>query len=110
MQITRIWAMPNKWTFTIKPIKALLNKYVIKNGHSIDPFAGQNSPANETNDLNPNNPAKFHLDALDFLSGFKEDNTFDTVFFDPPYSNSISWPKLLHQSIEVLLWLLCPLS
>lgn len=24
MRIERIWAMPNKWTFTIKPIKELL--------------------------------------------------------------------------------------
>ena len=24
MKIERIWAMPNKWTFTIKPIKELL--------------------------------------------------------------------------------------
>lgn len=24
MRINRVWAMPNKWTFTIKPIKELL--------------------------------------------------------------------------------------
>ena len=24
MKIDRIWAMPNKWTFTIKPIRELL--------------------------------------------------------------------------------------
>ncbi|HNV63444.1 MAG TPA: hypothetical protein PKN54_10950, partial [Candidatus Cloacimonas acidaminovorans] len=27
---TRIWAMPNKRTFTIKPIKELVEKYVAK--------------------------------------------------------------------------------
>ena len=38
--------MPNKWTFTIKPIKELLKRYVHKPIHEwIDPFAGENSPA-----------------------------------------------------------------
>jgi len=29
MKIERIWAMPNKWTFTIKPIKELLKEEVV---------------------------------------------------------------------------------
>jgi hypothetical protein len=28
MRIDRVWAMPNKWTFTIKPIKKLLEEEV----------------------------------------------------------------------------------
>ena len=28
MQIDRIWAMPNKWTFSIKPIAELLKQEV----------------------------------------------------------------------------------
>lgn len=28
INIKRIWAMPNKWTFNIQPIKELLDKYV----------------------------------------------------------------------------------
>ena len=71
MKIERIWAMPNKWTFTIKPIKELLEREVgaglMMNGLWCDPFCGQNSPAQITNDLNPNNKADFHLDALEFL-------------------------------------------
>ena len=89
MIIKRIWAMPNKWTFTIKPIKELLEREVgaglMMNGLWCDPFAGQNSPAQVTNDLNPKNKADFHLDALDFLRQ-QETGKYDGVLFDPPYS------------------------
>ena len=27
--VDRVWAMPNKWTFTIKPIARLLKKYLV---------------------------------------------------------------------------------
>lgn len=43
MRIERVWAMPNKWTFTIKPIKQLLLEEVV-DGMWCDPFAGENSP------------------------------------------------------------------
>jgi len=84
MDINRIWAMPNKWTFTIKPIKELLNKYV-KNGKNwIDPFAGMNSPAEFTNDLNPNTNTVFHLKAIDFVK--QSNDEYEGILFDPPYS------------------------
>jgi len=83
MNITRAWAMPSKNTFTIKPIKELLNRYVGVNW--IDPFAGDNSPAEITNDHNPNKPTKHHLEALDFVKSFKG-KLFDGALFDPPYS------------------------
>jgi hypothetical protein len=44
MKIERKWAMPNKWTFTIKPIAELLKEEVTE-GMWCDPFAGKNSPA-----------------------------------------------------------------
>lgn len=84
MKFNRIWAMPNKWTFKIKPIAKLIYSYVGDGEGWIDPFAGENSPAEITNDLNPVRPAKFHLHAKDFaqtLSG-----TYKGVLFDPPYS------------------------
>jgi len=84
MEIQRIWAMPNKWTFTIKPIKLLL-KEEVTGGLWADPFAGKNSPAEMTNDLRENMPAVYHLDALIFLKQIKS-NTLDGVLFDPPYS------------------------
>ena len=91
MKIERIWAMPNKETFTIKPIRELLkeeldyedNKYPL--GNIIDPFAGWNSPANFTNDINPNVETGKTMDALDYLKTFK-DNFADVVLLDPPYS------------------------
>jgi len=89
MKIERKWAMPNKWTFTIKPIRELLEEEMgsgmfIK-GLWLDPFAGENSLAQITNDLNPEMPTKYHLDALEFLKQQKDDSA-DGVLFDPPYS------------------------
>lgn len=84
MKIERIWAMPNKWTFTIKPIAQLL-KDEMNDGVWIDPFAGENSPAAITNDLNPDRPTAYHMDALEFLKMFP-DNSIDGVLYDPPYS------------------------
>jgi hypothetical protein len=83
MKINRIWAMPNKWTFSIKPIKELLEEYVTQNKLWCDPFAGKLSPAKVKNDLNGN--FEFKMDALEFLKS-RESNSFDGVLFDPPYS------------------------
>jgi hypothetical protein len=83
MKINRVWAMPNKNTFSIKPINALINKYL--NGKSIDPFANTNKLATITNDLNTDYDTDYHLDALEFLKLFGNE-TIDTVLFDPPYS------------------------
>lgn len=77
--------MPNKWTFTIKPIKELLDRYVGDGKGWIDPFAGMYSPAEYTNDLNPEMPTKYHKDALEFLRE-QEDNSYRGIIFDPPYS------------------------
>ncbi len=77
--------MPSKHTFTIKPIRALLNRYVGNGANWIDPFAGENSPAEITNDLNPSKPTKYHLHALDFAKMLEGDN-YNGVLFDPPYS------------------------
>ena len=73
--------MPNKWTFTIKPIRELLEQEV-QGGVWVDPFAGENGAkyAKVTNDL-----AMGGKDALEFLKG-QPDESFDGVLFDPPYS------------------------
>lgn len=94
--MTRVWAMPNKWTFKIKPIREILEKYEVTNGNWIDPFAGFNSPAAVTNDLNPESPALYHMPAHEFLSellakqiaddDYGEGGSYDGVLFDPPYS------------------------
>lgn len=84
MIINRVWAMPNKWTFKIKPIKELLNRYDVGKGW-IDPFAGMYSPAEITNDHLEYCNAKYHLDALDFVKMLNSDN-YKGCLFDPPYS------------------------
>ena len=85
MRIDRIWAMPNKWTFTILPIKELLKEEKVCDGLWIDPFAGRNSSATITNDINPDAIADYHLDALTFLQQ-QESCSADGILFDPPYS------------------------
>lgn len=84
MIINRAWAMPNSKTFSIKPIRALIDKYI--NGVSIDPFANDSKIATVTNDLDPERETDYHLDATDFLATF-EDASVDTVLYDPPYSS-----------------------
>ena len=89
MIIERKWAMPNKNTFSIKPIKELLLEE-INDGLWADPFANNFdfSIFNVnfiTNDLNPEFNTDYHLDALDFLKQF-EDSSLDGVLYDPPYS------------------------
>lgn len=84
---SRIWAMPNKNTFDIKPIKSFVEKYWSKDIISVDPFARNTNYATYKNDLNPDTNAEYHLHANDFIQeliakGIKA----DLVFFDPPYS------------------------
>ena len=85
MIINREWASPNKWTFTIKPIKELLERYVGDGEDWIDPYAGKYSMAELTNDINPEMPTVHHLDALAFVERYEAER-FDGVLFDPPYS------------------------
>lgn len=84
IKFTRVWAMPSAWTFTIHPIKILLEKYVGNGKGWVDPFAGDNSPAEFRNDHNPKRKAENHLEAIEFceqLSG-----RYNGILFDPPYS------------------------
>lgn len=81
---TRVWAMPSAWTFTIHPIKVLLAKYVGDGKGWVDPFAGDNSPAEWTNDHNPERKAGQHLEAIEFCKAL--DGRFKGILFDPPYS------------------------
>lgn len=84
MKIERIWAMPNRNTFEINPIKELIKKYSY--GIIIDPFANKNKIATITNDIDVSFETDYHMDALDFLKMF-DDNSVDTVLYDPPYSS-----------------------
>lgn len=66
LKFENVFAMPNKRTFTIKPIADLITS---ENGWRFDePF-----------------PFEYKIDALDHLWTFR-DNSLDGVLFDPPYS------------------------
>lgn len=76
--------MPNKNTFSIKPIKEMISKEITE-GIWIDPFANANKLATITNDLNLEYDTDYHLDANEFLKQF-EDESIDGILYDPPYS------------------------
>jgi hypothetical protein len=67
LQYRRIWAMPNKNTFSIKPIKRFIQKHTIA-GKSLDPF-----------------PFPFRKDALELLKETPS-NSIHLLFYDPVYS------------------------
>ena len=78
--------MPSHNTFSIKPIKLLISKY-INDGVWLDPFSRVSPFADKciTNDLNTEFEADYHLESLEFLRLF-QDSSVDGVLFDPPYS------------------------
>ena len=86
MIISRKWAMPNKNTFSIKPVNELIRSHVDANKKWLDPFS-RNTPFIDciTNDLDAGFLADYHLEALPFLQMFNDDS-IDGVLFDPPYS------------------------
>ncbi|WPQ59489.1 LPD28 domain-containing protein [Paenibacillus polymyxa] len=84
LQMDRVWSMPNKNTFDMKPVADLL-KEELKGGFIIDPFANRNRYGHITNDLNEKYDTNYHMDALEFLKQFP-DESVDVVLFDPPYS------------------------
>lgn len=84
MKLERYFATASAWTFTIPPIKSLLDRYT-KTGLWADPFSGYNSPAELTNDLDPKAPTKYHLEAAEFAK-ILEPQSLDGILFDPPYS------------------------
>ena len=67
MKIDRVWAMPNKQTFQIKPIRDLIEEEKV-DGVGIDPF-----------------PFDYTVDVLEYLHEFGNESV-DFGLFDPPYS------------------------
>lgn len=85
MKFSRIFAMPNAETFSIKPIEGFVRRYL--KGISVDPFARNKQWATYTNDLNPETAAQYHLDAEEFLKKLADEGVMaDVGIFDPPYS------------------------
>ena len=88
--IRRSWCMPNKNTFTIPPIKEIIERNIVGKMVVADPFANENKFGTITNDLDKQYDTDYHLDALDFLRMF-DNETVDVVLFDPPYSPPAKW-------------------
>jgi len=84
IKMSRVWAMPNFATFKIKPIAELLQRYNVGSGW-VDPFAGWNSKAEITNDINQEAPTTYHMEAEQFIK--KLSGSSYNVLFDPPYSH-----------------------
>lgn len=82
--INRVWAMPNKWTYEIKPIADLIYKYAKTGEGWVDPFCGSSRYAEVRNDINPQITDCTHLDAQTFAEGLELE--YDGILFDPPYS------------------------
>ncbi len=88
MKISREWGMPNKCTFSIKPISEFLDKYLNilpQNSLIVDPFARDSKRGTITNDIDHTTSAKYHLDANEFMQKLKPESA-DALLFDPPYS------------------------
>jgi len=83
IKINRFWCMPTVWTFAMAPVQELFARYDVGKDWA-DPFAGKNSPAEYTNDIEQTD-AWSHEDALEFLKA-QPDCCVKGVLFDPPYS------------------------
>ena len=81
MVLTYAWAMPSKWTFEVPALRDVIHKYKRPGETWADPFSGFNSPAEITNDLNPEAPTMFHMEAVEFLKMLdgREHNEMETI-------------------------------
>lgn len=89
MIFNRVFCMPDKNTFQMKPVRELLQRVLapINGGIIVDPFARDSTFANYTNDLNPETAAIYHYDAIEFLAMLASAELIaEAVLLDPPYS------------------------
>jgi 23S rRNA G2069 N7-methylase RlmK/C1962 C5-methylase RlmI len=75
----------HRYTFSVKTIRTWVEQTC--EGRVLNLFAGQTRLAVDEvrNDLDPQMPADFHLDALEFLRGWTGEK-FRTILLDPPYA------------------------
>lgn len=100
LKISRVWAMPDKNTFKIKPIGELVDRYCresrkLPNSFIVDPFANSNTYADYRNDLDPQYNTDTHMDGLEFLKTIKS-NSVTLVLWDPPFSPTQSKEVYTH--------------
>ena len=89
IEFEREWAMPSGRTFSIKPIRRLVESLCAeakgKDGIIVDPFACDCEYGDVRNDLNPEYGTEYCMDALAFLRTIP-DCSVELVLYDPPYS------------------------
>jgi hypothetical protein len=75
----------NRYTFSVKPIRLWVESEC--EGKTLNLFAGKTCLKIDEvrNDLDPETPADFRLDALEFARTWTGEK-FDTVLLDPPYA------------------------
>ena len=101
VKLSRTWAMPSPETFSVQPIRELIERY-INSGVWVDPFCRNSvfKPICEfTNDINPKFAGTHNMDALDFLKSLPAASV-DGVLFDPhfPPSTRRGWSVSPHGS------------
>lgn len=81
--LTLAWAMPNKWTFQIEPIRQFVDRWIDGAEIVIDPFSGKTCIGTLNNDL-----ANGGIDAIEWCHSLipQYEAKADAVIFDPPYS------------------------
>ena len=87
IKFSRVWAMPNAWTFSIFPIQQLIKKYVGDGKGWVDPFAGKSQLAEFRNDHNLerlSSPQMKIMDARKFTAELE--GKYNGILYDPPYS------------------------
>lgn len=78
MLVERYWCMPSKYTFSMPPVMALLDRYEVGDGWA-DPFAGESRVAQYRNDI------LWGVDAGQFLASLLS-VSLNGILLDPPYS------------------------
>ena len=79
--------MPSPQTFTMRPVRQLLVRYIRSGTRVLDPFAGNSLVGTRTNDLNPLTRAQDHMEADDFFDKVRGEGVlYHVILFDPPYS------------------------
>ena len=83
IKFDRVFSMPNKNTFEMKPAREFIYEYIGwygQSNRSYDPFCGTSKFALFRNDIRQTG-----IDSTDWLQSL-EDECAERVYFDPPYS------------------------
>lgn len=92
MKMSYAWAMPNKWTFQMKPIKEFVEKEIFKHKQILIPFAGQQRWEAHTGityiDIEADRPFPYlHGDCREVMKGLVQSGMkYDCIISDPPFS------------------------